>query len=252
MRVLDSAPNVEGVARLKHHPDRAVAYIRTSTSRQDLSPLAQREAVTDWARRNGVTVEAVHEDIGVSGGVHPLEREGFGAALHSLGVYRAGMLIVARIDRLSRSTLDFAVVDDHLAKQGRRLVSADGVANDDTPEAKLIRGVLANVAEYERRLIGARTKAALRAKRRRGERTSHALPYGFSLDPANPKLLVANHIERAALRRAGELRRQGLGYRDVAAALNAEGRPHRGNGWSERNVGRLLRQHPEGFLSPAP
>ena len=236
------------MARPKHHPDRAVAYIRTSTSRQDLSPAAQREAVDDWARRHRVIVEAVHQDIGVSGSVHPLEREGFGAALHSLDVYRAGMLIVARIDRLSRSTLDYAMVDDHLAKQGRRLVSADGVANDDTPEAKLIRGVLANVAEYERRLIGARTKAALRAKRARGERTSHALPYGFSLDPVDPKLLVPSHTERAALRRAGELRRQGLRYADIAEVLNAEGRPHRGNGWTDRNVGRLLRQHPEGFL----
>ena len=241
------------MARPKHqHLHRAVGYLRTSTSQQDLSPEAQRHAIEQWAARNGVSVVAWAEDVGVSGTTPPPGRDGFVDALAHMDRYRAGTLAVARLDRLSRSSMDYAVVAHDLELRRRRLVTADGVGNSGNAEARLIRSVLAAAAAYEVEMIRARTRAALRAKRRRGERTSGIAPYGFGFDPANPKRLVPNHIERAALRRAGELRRQGLAYRDVAATLNAEGRPHRGNGWSDRNVGRLLREHPEGFLrSPA-
>ncbi len=230
-----------------HHLDRAVGYVRTSTSRQDLSPAAQRHAIEQWAGRHGVTVVGWAEDVGVSGTTPPPERDGFVDALDQLDRFRAGTLAVARLDRLSRSSMDYAVVAHDLEQHRRRLVTADEVGNEGTAESRLIRTVLAAAAAYEVEMIRARTRAAMRAKRRRGERTSGIAPFGYTFDGGR---LVPAPQERLALRRAGELRRQGLGYRDIAATLNAEGRPHRGDGWTDRNVGRLLRQHPEGFLTP--
>src|SRR5262245_15133703 len=66
------------------NPALAVAYLRCSTERQDLSPDAQRAAITRWAAAHGVAVVAWHQDLGVSGGTPLEERPGLLGALESL------------------------------------------------------------------------------------------------------------------------------------------------------------------------
>ncbi len=85
------------------------------------------------------------------------------------------MLVIAKRDRLAR---DVAVRDDERAAKVRREgPGADGTANGDSPADAFMRTMLDGAAAYERALIRARTKAALAAKRARGERAG-AVPYG--------------------------------------------------------------------------
>jgi DNA invertase Pin-like site-specific DNA recombinase len=84
-------------------------------------------------------------------------------------------------------------------------------------------------AQYERDMIRARTAAALKAKRARGEKTGGVVPFGYRVactevcDGRERKILVADAHEQEAIRRARELRDQGLGFRLIAQRLAAEG-----------------------------
>ena len=73
-----------------------------STHRQDLSPDAQREAIRAWAKREGVEVIAFPEDLAVSGGTEIDKRPGLLAAIEALRTEDAGILVVAKRDRLAR------------------------------------------------------------------------------------------------------------------------------------------------------
>jgi len=83
-------------------PRVAVAYFRASTDDQHLSPDAQRAAVVAWAAREGVTVVSWHVDQGVSGAADLADRPALAAALGALCAHGAGLLVVAKRDRLAR------------------------------------------------------------------------------------------------------------------------------------------------------
>jgi DNA invertase Pin-like site-specific DNA recombinase len=93
-------------------------------------------------------------------------------------------------------------------------------------------------ARLERRMIGARTKAALAVKKANGQRISGRLPYGFQL-AADGKALEPCRDEQKALERMRELRTAGMGGVRIAAALTAEGFNPRGKKWDAGNVQRI-------------
>ena len=68
---------------------------------------------------------------------------------------------------------------------GAAIATADGVGNGDDPASRLVRGILLEVAAFEREFIRARIKAALDVKKQRGELTGHA-PIGFRVVPGTP------------------------------------------------------------------
>ena len=199
----------------------AVAYLRVSTEDQALGPEAQRAAISTWASSAGVTVAAWHEDRGVSGALDLDARPGLVAALGALRGLRAGVLVVAKRDRLARDVAVAAAVDRAVAGAGGRVVSADGVANGDQPADAFLRTILDGAAAYERALIRARTKAALAVKRARGEYTGGEAPYGWRVVVGGT--LEPHPEERLVICRARELRAEGLTVRAVTAALRAEG-----------------------------
>ncbi len=219
-------------------PSRAVAYLRCSTERQDLSPDAQREAINAWAAASGTRLLSWHEDQGISGGAELERRPGLVAALDALRDQGAGVLVVARRDRLARDVLTDALVQRLCEREGATVVSADGVANGDRPEDQLMRSIVAAMAAYERALIGTRTRAALAVKKARGERVG-GVPYGYRVGPAGR--LEADPGEQATVARARELRAEGASLREVARRLLAEGhRPRKGRRWHVQVVARLI------------
>jgi len=76
-----------------------------------LSPDAQRETIGTWAEREGVTVVTWHEDLAVSGGTEIDKRSGQLAGLAALHVHGAGVLVVAKRNRLARDVLTAAMVE---------------------------------------------------------------------------------------------------------------------------------------------
>jgi site-specific DNA recombinase len=202
-------------------PKRAVAYLRVSTEDQNLGPEAQRAAIERWAAANGVAVVAWHQDHGVSGGAPVDARPGLLAAIADVGKLSAGLLVVAKRDRLARDVLIAAMIEQLAARQGARVASAagEGTENDD-PSGQLMRTMVDAFSQYERALIQARTKAALGVKRARGE-VAGTVPYGFERTAGGK--LVQNEAEQRVLSVARELRANGVSFRGVVAALERTG-----------------------------
>src|SRR5579864_6724647 len=121
------------MTRLRRHPpgdpSLAVAYVRVSTEEQRLGPEAQRAQIEVWAARAGVRVVAWCLDQGVSGAA-PLEtRPALVTALAELRAQKAGVLVVAKRDRLARSVEVALALERALQGVGARVVSADGTGN---------------------------------------------------------------------------------------------------------------------------
>lgn len=217
----------------------AVAYLRVSTDRQELGPEAQRAAIEAWAAREGLSVAAWHVDAGVSGATAIESRPALCAALAALREHGAGVLVVAKRDRVARDVVVAATVERAAAHAGARLVSADGTANGDSPADAFMRTVIDGAAAYERGLIRARTKAALAAKSAKGERVGE-LPYGFRLAP-DGVCLEEDPAEQGVLVAVRELRLAGLSQRAIAGELAVRGLVSRtGRPFGQTQVARML------------
>ncbi|MEZ4390243.1 MAG: recombinase family protein [Polyangiales bacterium] len=202
-------------------PRRAVAYLRVSTDDQSLGPDAQRAQVASWAAREGAEVVGWYEDLGVSGARHASERPGLTAALNALNELDAGVLVVAKRDRLARDVVIAGTVDHLAARAGARVVAADGIGNGDSPAEQFMRTILDGASAFERAQIRARTKAALGVKKARGERVG-GVPWGWRVG-ADGVHLEPHEGERATQARARALRAEGLSFARVGAQLAGEG-----------------------------
>ena len=217
---------------------RAVGYLRASTASQRLGPEAQREAIVRYGARSCIRVVAWFEDLGVSGGAALDKRPGLVAAIDALQSEGATVLLVAKRDRLARDVLTAAMVERLCQRAGARILSADGAGNETTPEAELMRRIIDAFAAYERALIRSRTRAALQAKKARGERVG-GVPYGYTVGP-DGRLLVPHPKEQAALAMARRLRAEGKSLRKIGEALAASGHtPRSGGRWHVQVVSRI-------------
>lgn len=221
-------------------PAKAVAYLRVSTEDQNLGPEAQRTAIAAWAARQGVQVAAWFTEQGVSGGKSVEDRPALLGALEALGSHAAGLLVAAKRDRIARDVVVAATVERLVQAAGARVVTADGVSAEDTPEGALMRTLMDAFASYERALIRSRTRAALAVKRARGERLGGDLPIGYRVEGSR---LVSDGVEQALLCRIRDMRARGLSIARVAALLNAEGITIRGGRVHPTTISRVLRRH---------
>lgn len=220
-------------------PRLAVGYIRVSTDEQQLGPEAQEAAIRSYASRSGLEVVAIVRDIGVSGGAPLDERPGLAEALDVLGTLGASKLIVAKRDRLARDTARAAFVERLVEGAGAYVVSADGVAGGVSPEDKLLRGILDVMAEYERAAIRLRTKVALAAKRRRGERLGQ-VPYGYTADASGK--LHPEPREQAAIAHIVRQRDAGVSWDELVLELQASFPPRGASGrWHRTSAHRIYK-----------
>lgn len=196
-------------------PLRVIGYLRVSTGEQADSGLgldAQRACIEAEAERRGWTIVRWIEDAGVSG--KSLKRQGIQEALALLEAPRrtrsADTLVVAKLDRLSRSVADFADIVARSRQQKWRLVVIDQDFDASTTNGKMFANMLAVLAEWERDLIGDRTKAAMAAKKSAHPETRYGNPR------VNPPAVVARIVHA---------RRDGASFRAIAQQLQADGVP---------------------------
>lgn len=199
----------------------AVAYLRCSTTHQELSPDAQRASIEAWAKANGITVVAWHFDRGVSGGTDIAERPELIAAIGELRAVGAGILVVARRDRLARDPMVAGLIERAVKECGATVLAADGLGNGDDAASQFMRTILDAAAAYERALIRGRIVAALAVKKARGERVG-SVPYGFTL-AADGVQLVEDEAEQSVIKLVRAARARGLSLARVAAELEAAG-----------------------------
>ena len=189
-----------------------VGYVRVSTEEQAISGLglaAQEKAVRAECEHRELPLVAVYTDAGVSAKtLARLARPALMAALADLDGGRGSVLMVAKLDRLSRNVHDASGLLQRAQQSGWDLVALDAPVDTTTPQGAAMAQVLAVFAELERRLIGERTKAALAVKRSQGVRLGR------------PPTLPADVVERiVAAREAGTT------WSAIARQLNEAGVP---------------------------
>lgn len=167
-----------------HHHHTADLYLRLSLDREGKTAIDRQEAdCRAWAERNGIDVRKVHIDRGRSG-YKSVTRAGFDAALTAVTSGVVGILIVWKLDRLSRKGIgEVGRALDDIGLVGGRLVSVmDGLdtANDS---ARVTLALLAELARNESRNLGTRVSHAKRYLRRKGQWIGGRPPYGLRVNP---------------------------------------------------------------------
>lgn len=182
-----------------------LAYLRVSTDAQGESGLglsAQRDAIGAEAERRGWVVEEWLTDT-ASG--KSLDRPGIQAAIQRLENGGPKVLVAAKLDRLSRSAIDFLSLVKRAQEREWALVMLDPAVDMTDPMGRFTAGILAQVAELEREMISKRTRDALAAARKSGVRLGR---------PSN--------LDREVGRRLRRMRADGLTLQAIADVLNAE------------------------------
>jgi DNA invertase Pin-like site-specific DNA recombinase len=184
-------------------------YVRVSTSEQASSSAgleAERQAIIAECERRGWHLLETIEDAGHS--ARDLRRPGIQEALQVLEAGKASSLVVAKLDRLSRSMLDFSKLMAKATQEHWALVALDVAVDTSAPSGEAMANMLATFAQFERRLISQRTKEALAVKKAQGVRLGRP--------PTMPEAVV---------RRIQRRRARGDSLRKIAADLNEDGVP---------------------------
>jgi DNA invertase Pin-like site-specific DNA recombinase len=201
-----------------------LGYLRVSTAEQadgGAGIEAQRSAIAAEAARRGWGVEFI-EDRGFS--ARSMKRPGLSDALARLRSGEVETLVVARMDRLSRSLLDFSTIMQRAQREGWALVALDSPADLTTASGEAMAGVMAVFAQLERRLISERTKAALAQRKAAGVRLGR-------------QRLIPAGVEARIL----ALRSKGVSIRGIGTALDLEGHAAPGGGpWRPSTIHRVL------------
>lgn len=184
---------------------RVLGYVRVSTDEQTSSGAglqAQREALVAECTRRGWHLVGVIADEGYS--AKDMRRPGVQEAIRVLEAGEANALVVSKLDRLSRSMVDFSALMARAQKRGWALVALDCV-DTTSPSGEAMANMLAMFAQFERRLISQRTRDALAIKKAQGVRLGRprTLPDG---------------VRRRIVRE----RKMGASLTAIAARLNAE------------------------------
>jgi len=165
-----TTPKRQKATRSDPDTTRVVGYIRVSTDEQATSGLgleAQRAVIVAECQRRGWVLTEVYEDAGASA-KSMVGRPALQEALDAVRSHEAAALVVAKLDRLSRSLLDFAALMEDSRTGGWALVILDLGVDTTTPSGEMVANVMATFAQFERRLIGQRTKDALAVKKAQG------------------------------------------------------------------------------------
>ncbi len=207
---------------------RCAVYTRKSTDEgldQEFNSLdAQREAAEAYIasqKHEGWTcLPDRYDDGGFSGGT--IDRPALRRLLTDVEAGRVDACIVYKVDRLSRSLLDFARILGILEKQSVAFVSITQAFNSATSAGRLMLNILLSFSEFERQLIAERTRDKMSAARRNGKWVGGSPILGYDLDPAGGRLLV-NENEAQTVRRIFDVYLQRQSLLDTVRELNRQG-----------------------------
>ena len=197
-------------------------YIRVSFSEQSDSGLglaAQKRAIHDEARRHGWTLVTIYEDVASGRSLN--RRPGLEAAFAAVAGGEADGLICSKLDRLSRSVIDFSSILKRFQDNGWALVVMDLGVDTSTIMGAAMAQMVSVFSELERRRIGERTREALAQRKAQGVRLGR------------PPMLPA-----AVERRIRRAHARGDSLRKIADRLNADAVPtaHGGERWHASTV----------------
>ena len=224
---------------------KVIGYIRVSTEEQasdGVSLATQREKLNGYAKLYDLELVEIIEDAGQSG--KTLDRPGLQRALAMIRKGQAEGLLIAKLDRLSRSVVDWnTLIDGYFGeKAGKQIFSVADSIDTRTAAGRLVLNVLMSVAQWERETIGERTKDALQHKIRNGERCGK-VRFGYTLAD-DGTTLIEDPTEQEALQAIRRLKAAGQSLREIAAELTRSGiKTKEGNvQWKHTTIARILQR----------
>jgi site-specific DNA recombinase len=235
---------------------RCAIYTRKSTEEgldQDFNSLhAQREAAEAFIKSQkhaGWTMVPHHyDDGGFTGG--NLDRPALQQLLQDIEARRVDCVVVYKVDRLSRSLLDFARLVDRFDQRSVSFVSVTQQFNTTTSLGRLTLNILLSFAQFEKELISERTSDKMSAARRKGKWIGGTPVLGYDVDPKGGRLIV-NEKESHRVRDIFALFLKHHSLSAVVAELaqrrwkskswkSQNGRSHAGRAFAKASLHRLL------------
>src|SRR5258708_1183622 len=219
---------------------KTVGYVRVSTDKQADRGVSL-EAQAEKIRAMAVVHVADLLDISVDGGESPksLNRPGMARLLTLVDAGDVEAVIIAKLDRLTRSVKDLCTLLERFTRRGVTLISVAESLDTGSAAGRLVLNIMTAVSQWEREAIGERTRDAMSHKRSQGQRVGN-IAYGCRLagDGVHGE---AGPGEQGVLSEIRRLRGQGATLRGIAAALNHRSyRTRRGTAWRLESVARIL------------
>ena len=193
LRVLRAQVNETGAVR-------CAVYTRKSTTEgleQEFNSLdAQRESAQAYIasqRHEGwVCLPSGYDDGGCSGG--SIQRPALQQLLADIEAGTVDCVVVYKVDRLSRSLLDFARIIERFQRHGVSLVSVTQQFNTTSSMGRLTLNVLLSFAQFEREIISERTRDKMAAARRKGRRLGGVPVLGYDVQPTDKQLVGVSQL----------------------------------------------------------
>jgi len=172
---------------------RCAIYTRKSTEEgleQEFNSLdAQRESGEAFIKSQGwLCLPDHYDDGGCTGG--NMDRPALQRLLLDIAAGAIDSVVVYKVDRLSRSLLDFAKMMETFEQHRVAFVSVTQQFNTVTSMGRLVLNVLLSFAQFEREMIAERTRDKIAAARRKGKWSGGMPLLGYDVDPHGSKLLV--------------------------------------------------------------
>jgi site-specific DNA recombinase len=224
---------------------------------ESTSPERQIEKIEIYAKLGDhelVPISEADYDLDVSGSVNPWERPGLGPWLQDDRLNRWDAICVAKLDRLTRSLIDFVSLMAWLEAHGKTLVCLDPTLDLTTPSGRAFAQVLVTFAEYEREKIAARVRDAWHKLRAGGQYTGGQVPFGYrpvklgrgwgyEPDPVYGPIVAEMHDRYVRYESLGSLARW-LTDSGVPTPWNAtrkrNGKPTKDSAWTSTSVRKIL------------
>ncbi len=200
---------------------KAIGYTRVSTRDQadsGASLASQRTKIEAYAVLHELELVEVIEDAGFS--AKSLDRPGMTKLLSLIRGRRIGVVVVAKLDRITRSVRDLGELIDVFQRSGVEFASVADHIDTSTASGRLVLNVMGSVSQWEREAIGERTAEALAVMRSNGRRISRHAPYGYRL---NGQGWIEDEWEQEAVQVMRTLRADGLSLRRIAERLQTQG-----------------------------
>jgi site-specific DNA recombinase len=229
---------------------RCYVYARVSTDRQAESGVSLEDQVARCiARANAEGLDVLDTIVDDGYSASSLDRPGVQRVLDAIRKRTVDAVVIAKLDRLTRSIRDAADLVALCQKQGVALISLAESLDTSSAMGRMMVNFLAMLAEFERDNTAERTRTALAHKRAKGEKLGGKTPYGYAVEVngetrngAPIKVLVRCAEEQGVLEQMRAIQAGGASLEEIAAAVNHSGRRNRdGRVWTRQGVWKVLK-----------
>jgi DNA invertase Pin-like site-specific DNA recombinase len=225
---------------------RAAGYLRVSTEAQAGPERygldTQRSDIEAYATAHGYQITAWYTDAGISGGT--LDRPGLLACMDAAAHRSIDVVIVAKLDRLSRDLMGSLWIRKELLRFDVQVLSVAEQFDTEDPAGRLFMQIVCAFAEFEKNRITQRLSGGRKQKAKQGGYSGGRPALGYTAKKGG-KVLILDPVGAAAVQRVYALRSEKLSMSKIAATLNQEGfTTATGARWHEMTVKRVLDREP--------